>query len=261
MEDKMKRIIGLLCCMVFCSTAAANLSGSDDFNDNVMDPAKWSVLFGDALNETNGRLEYSGGSGETGAAWIWELNQGSYAQDWIAALSLFNSIGETALSNQEVSMGFVAFNGSPSDNLFSIALSIGDDAGGSNPYRLISTQAEVGNVQVLDHEAATTADALRLQIAFNASTKVLTSYYDSGDGLTVLTNYSIGSWGMTDSDVFTIALYGDSIDVTPISGEVYGDDFAVIPEPGTLALLGVALGGMLLARRRDRKNGITHTGL
>ena len=131
------------CCLVFCSTAAANLYGSDDFNDNVRDPAKWSVLFGDTLNETNGRLELAGGSGETGAAWRWDLNNGSYAQDWSAELSLFNSTDETALSNQEVSMGFVAYHGSPNDNLFSVALSVGDDAGGSNPYRVISTQAEV----------------------------------------------------------------------------------------------------------------------
>ena len=106
-----------------------------------------------------------------------------------------------------------------------------------------------------------TGNAFELQMAFDASTKVLTSYYDSGGGLTLLTNYSIGSWGMTDSDVFTIALYGDSIDVTPVSGEVYGDDFAAIPEPGTLALLGAGLAGMLLARRKDRKNNIPHSGV
>jgi hypothetical protein len=55
---------------------------------------------------------------------------------------------------------------------------------------------------------------------------------------------------MTDSDIFTLAIYGESIDVTPASSEAFGDNFVAIPEPGTLGLLGIAAGGMLLARSK-----------
>ena len=57
---------------------------------------------------------------------------------------------------------------------------------------------------------------------------------------------------MTDSDVFTAVVYSFSSDVSPASGEVYADNFVAIPEPGTLGLLGVAAGGLLLARCKKR---------
>ena len=257
----MKTMTVCCCCMVFCSGAFANLYGSDDFNDNVRDPAEWSVGLGDSLTETNTRLEYSGGSGETGSAWVWDLNKGSYVQNWAVSLDVVNSVDETTLSDQQIHFGLIALNPITADNTFSVGLSVVDDAEGSGPQRNIGTHVDVNHEPVFEHYVDTIETSLQLQISFDASAKVLTSYYDIGSGLTVLTNYNVSSWGMTDSDVFTLAIYGDSFDVTPLSGEVHGDNFAAIPEPGTLALLGVAFGGMLLARRRDRKSGIPHTGI
>jgi len=261
MEGKMKTLIVCFFSMVFCTSALANLHGSDDFNDNVMDPVRWSVGLGDSLTETNSRLEYSGGFGEAGGAWLWELNSGSYVQDWAVSLDVDNSVDEATLSDQQIHFGLIALNPETADNTFSVGLSVADDAGGSGPRRYIGTQADVNQEWVFSHEEETTETSLQLKISFDASAKVLTSYYDSGSGLTALTNFHVGSWGMTDSDVFTLAIYGDSTDVTAVSGEVFGDNFAAIPEPGTLALLGVALAGMLLARRKDRKINIPHSGV
>ena len=246
----MKKQVSLIYCLglLICSSSQANLSGSDDFNDNTMDPANWSILFGDGLNETNNRLELSG----FGGAWIWELNSGSYVQDWTVSLDVVNSVEESAMSNQETGFGFGAYTPGPFDNNFSVSLTAGDDAGGSSPYRRILTEAEDSHAQVLDHAVDTTTTLLQLQISFDASAKVFTSYYDSGGGLTALTNYNVSTWGMTDSDVFTIAIFGESLDASPASGEVYGDNFVAIPEPGTLGLLGVAAGGLLLARCKKR---------
>ena len=211
-----------------------------------MDPAKWSVLFGDGLNETNNRLELSG----FGGAWIWELNSGSYVQDWSMSIDVVNSGDATTLSNREVEYGFLALT--TNDYSFSAQLVVGDDAGGSNPYRHIGTDAENDTGNVLAHEMDTTATSLRLQISFDSSAKVFTSYYDSGGGLTALTNYNVSAWGMSDSDVFTIAVFGIGTGVSPASGEVFGDNFVAIPEPSTLGLLGVAAGGLFLARSKKR---------
>ena len=250
----MKILSVICCCLVLsCGNAVmANLSGSDDFNDNIIDPSKWTDLFRTPLTETNGRLEYSGGSGDVVESLQWQLNRGSYVQDWTVSLDVVNSVDISTMSNQEIGFGFLAFSPGPFENNFSIDLKAGDDAGGSNRYRRISTQAENSNVQVLDHAADTTATSLRLQISFDASAKVFTSYYDSGGGLTALTNYNVSAWGMSDRDVFAIAVFGIGYDVTPASGEVFGDNFVAVPEPGTLGLLGIAAGGLLLARCKKR---------
>ena len=251
----------LICCcwMVICSSALANLYGSDDFNDNVMDPAKWSVGLGDSLAETNSRLEYSGSSGEAASAWAWIANKGSYVNNWSVSIDTFISVDETSLSDQFVTYGLGV--SLPSDTIYSLELRVGDNDGGSNPYRYLWTAYDDGDQEVFQHQLPLSSTSTKMQISFDASTKVLSSHYDLGSGLTVLTNFDVSTLGMGVDDEFTILVVGWSQDVSPESGEVYGDNFAAIPEPSTLALLGVAFGGMLLARRRDRKIKIPHTGM
>lgn len=256
----MKLLSAICSCVALCSiNVLANLYGSDDFNDNTMDTAKWSSFLDDSLHETNGRLEYYGGTGEAGSAWVWELNTGSYVQDWTVALAVVNSVDETTLSDQFITVGLIALNPETYDNTFSVGLSAGDYAGGSGPRRDIYTSVDVNQEWVLEQDVETIATSLQLQISFDASAKVLTSYYDSGSGLSAVTNFHVGSWSMTDSDVFTIAVYGESFDVTPVSGEVYADNFGAVPEPGTLGLMIVGAGGLLLARekRRNRQRSIS----
>lgn len=248
----MKKQVCLIYCLglLLCSSSQANLSGSDDFNDNVMDPAKWSVGSGDSLTETNNRLEYSGGSGMADGAWAWIANKGSYVNNWSVSIDTFISVDEISLHDQFVTYGLGV--SLPSNTLYSLELRVGDSDGGSNPYRYLSTVYDDGDQEVFQHHFPLSAFSTKMQISFDASTKVLTSYYDLGSGMTVLTNYDVSTLGMDVGDEFTILVVGWSQDVSPASGEVYGDNFAAIPEPGTLALLGVALGAMLLARsKRD----------
>ena len=248
----MKKQVCLIYCLglLICSSSQANLSGSDDFDDNVMDPAKWLVALGDSLTETNSRLEYSGSSVEASSAWAWKLNSGSYVQDWAVSLDVVNSVNEATLSDQFITYGLGVPD--PLNGIFSLELRVGEDGGPSDPYRYLSTAYDDGDNEVFQHQLPLSSDSVRLQISFDASAKVLTSYYDAGGGMTVLTNYDASTWVMDDGDEFTIAVLGWSKDVSPVSGEVFGDNFVAIPEPGTLGLLGVAAGGLLLARCKKR---------
>jgi hypothetical protein len=218
---------------------------------NTMDPAKWSAVLGNSLTETNNRLEYSGGSGEADGAWAWIANKGSYVNNWSVSIDTFISVDEISLNDQFLTYGLgvvsPAFNG-----IFSLELRVGDNDGGSNPYRYLSTAYDDGEDEVFQHQFPLSSDSVRLQVSFDASAKVLTSHYNTGGGMAVLTNYDASTWGMGDGDEFTIVVLGWSQDVLPASGEVFGDNFVAIPEPGTLGLLGVAAGGLLLARRKKR---------
>lgn len=249
-----KNIIICFSMLLSCSTVLANLSGTDDFNDNTMDPAKWSVLgfAGSSFSEANSHLENLGGPGDTGGAWEWTPNHGSYVDDWSISIDVVNSLDETSLSDQRIGFGLVVWDESPFINNFSHSLSVGDDAGGSNPWRRIKTDAEESGVQVFNQQTAVSEQSVYLQISFDASAKILTSSFDIGSGLTTLTNYNIAGWGMTDSDVFTVAVYGSGVDVSS-SGQAYGDNFVAVPEPGTLGLLVVAAVGLLLARGNKRE--------
>lgn len=249
----------LCCCMAVCGAVRADLSGSDNFNDNVRDPAKWSVFMGDSLNETNHRLEFTCDDGpEVVGVWEWVLNGAGYAQSWSISLDAHSSIDENSLSNQSISFGLLAFFNDPGV-YFDVNLQVGDDAAGGNPYRIVSTEAESSTGPGLDYGIPISADNTALQLSFDAGTKDFTGWYDTGGGMTAATNFNTGSWGMTDSDLFTVVIYGLSSDLAVASGEVYGDNFAAVPEPGTSGML--LAGGTLLAslhlRKRRRMNART----
>jgi hypothetical protein len=247
-----KSIIVFCFCVFCCGVGMANLYGSDDFNDNVLDPAKWSAASdaGASISEVNSRLEYAGGgAGYVGAHCVWIQNTGSYVNDWSVLLNVMNAVDESSLSNQEVDywIGIVT----PSlPGIFALEFSVGDDGDGSSPYRQIETTYDDGDNEIFHHHVPTALDSARLQISFDASAKVFTSYYDSGGGMIALTNYDVSTWGMSDSDEFFAVVGGGATDASAVSGEVYGDNFEAIPEPGTLGLLAVAAGGLLLARNK-----------
>ena len=242
----------LFFCLLCSMPVWANLSGTDDFNDNAMDASKWSVFLGDSLNETNSRLEFaSAAEPESIGVWEWILNDAGYVQDWSISLDAFNSIDEDGLSDQSISFGILAFYNDPGV-YFDVNLQIGDDVTGGNPYRIISTEVESSTGPGIDYGIPVSSLGAGLKISFDAASKNFTGYYDIGDGLTMTTNFNTGAWGMSDSDVFTVVIYGLSSDLAVSSGEVFGDNFTAIPEPGTLGLLAAAAAGLLLPRCRKR---------
>src|SRR4051812_29119458 len=74
--------------LVFAVECQAQFNGTDDFNDNVKDSARWGSDFsqgGGLFTENNARLEFTTigipSSSALGAR-PWVLNFGSYTQDW-----------------------------------------------------------------------------------------------------------------------------------------------------------------------------------
>ena len=153
--------------------------------------------------------------------------------------------------NQRQWIGILAFYSDPGV-YFDVNLQIGDDAAGGNPYRIISTEVESSTGGGIDYGIPVSALSAGLHISFYAASKDFTGYYDIGGGLTVTTNFNTDAWGMSDGDVFTVVIYGLSSGLSISSGEVFGDNFVAVPEPGTLGLLGVAAGGLLFARCKKR---------
>ena len=110
-----------------------------------------------------------------------------------------------------------------------------------------------------------------LRLDFNASTKVISSFYDidGSDGQNWIYHGSFGidgndgvtgnfDWEMSDGDAFRVAVEANSVDVVITSGTVFAENFLAIPEPRSV--ITVSMGLCLLAllykppnRQSDRK--------
>lgn len=250
--------------LLFASAnSRANFSGSDDFNDNSQDLAKWGAEFGygtptGVLTETSGRLEFTSvGTGSTYQGRSWKLNLGSYTSDWDIQLDTF------VISDSGVDGGIgFGLDIIPTGNN-SFYVGIEHDNFGQAPeyysYRGMTTGMPLDEVFSSN---ATNEGAVRIN--FNATTKVITTYYDStgpSDGYLWTEGASYGiagsggstantNWGMSDSDTFTAYAFGYSFGAAASAGQTYGDNFLAVPEPSCLVLL---LAGPLLLFRRTRR--------
>lgn len=215
--------------MLCCGTALAELGGSDDFNDNVRDPAKWQLYALDLLSETNGHLEFtSAGFGHEQGTWIWNLNAGSYTQDWVVVVDAVNSCAPISVGNAII--GIAVANSSDFSDVFlaqfvAIVVPIASSGWSING---------IPNWAVANHPVST--NAIRLKIAFDSTAKVLSSSYDSGSGFTALTNLYVGGWTMTDTDTFTVAIDGQSDTYAVSPGDLYADNFRALTLPYSAAI-------------------------
>jgi hypothetical protein len=234
-----------------------NLVGSDNFDDNFKDPTKWgadSVLGSGVLTETNGRLEYSVASsdGVDQSSRPWILNQGSYDANWSVQVDL--GLSEFALSGFEfLTMGMSIINAD--DSLDRLIVSLAQTSGSRHYFVRATEDSPVG----VDTVVATTSLLAALRVTFNAADKTLTVEYDDDAGaggynwtpIVVVDVDSVGlDWSMSSGSAFNVALFGNSMDVVVPSGSAFADNFRVIPEPVSLAMLAPLT--LLAVRRRQR---------
>ena len=223
---EMKILIVYCSCMLLCCSAVmAELNGSDDFNDNIRDPAKWTVI-DPLLSETNNRLEFtSTGVGDEDGAWVWTPNSGSYTQDWTVTVDANNY--STPSQNQWSHVGVFALNSTDDADFFGTALGVDTENG-----CIVLGGGEVDGTEHWDLRLAT-AQSATLRISYDATAQKLSSSFDAGDGFISLTNFKVIDWSMNSNDTFIIAIAGFSEGgFTITSGEMYFDNFEAVTLPG-----------------------------
>jgi hypothetical protein len=217
--------IGILVLATAVSLEAANLIGSDDFNDNSVDPA-WTVFFADpgpAFTETNQRLEYTNPSGEKYIGWRWYGNVLSAAQDWAIEIDFawlvdFGSLG--AGQDADFQLGFET----PTDG-FGLKFIV-DQFG----FALLTQEFDIATDTTVfsDYQyIGTAASQITMRVSFDADTETFTSAYSTGGCFTTLTNRSVSSWGLSAADVLIPIIGIDNVNVPVAAGEAFADNFEI----------------------------------
>ena len=238
--------------VLLVSSAATRISfaaigGSDDFNDNSKNTAKWGgdLLSGGVLTETGGELRYTAAStAESQAYRPWILNSATYDTSWEVVLDLKNSFTPTAIG-KVTSIGMEVFPPGTSYNK-SVYLELYSSSSGGLPLRRGFVSALSVNDEEVGHEDNVTGSQTgSIRLKYNPSSHVLTSYYDAdgstnGYSWTQLSSFGISgmsgsdgnaSWGMSGNQAFQIAIYGYSLNTTVTSGQMGADNFSATTSP------------------------------
>ena len=224
------------------------LNVCDDFNDNLKDTNLWGsdVIIPEGyglLTETNGRLEFTKSSGTNSALVMrpWILNYGSYTQNWEAQIDA--SVPQLGFPESTFGLGVTSGTNVNSNNRFSMQLF---ESSSETPPRffLMRFGVEGGNFNRVA-QLATPSTFAGLRIAFDASTKVLSAFYDedgpnNGYAWTLLGSTNISTaWRMSSTDVFCVFVQGRAeADVVASADNLFGDNFctALGPTPLTLEI-------------------------
>ncbi len=242
-DNTMKKLLSILS-IALLATSAFAFYGTDDFNDNSMDSDKWFAA-SSGLTETGGRLEYSKGTGF--ASWGWDQNEGSYLQDWSVEIDVYSALSPSGWTDQAVMFGLDLQGPNPPADRFELWFEIGNETGFGD-YRSVFAQA--GNDGDSEVEFAMGSNnSVKLGLSFNAATKLVSAAYDIGSGYVGLTTFDASDWNWTaELDTFSLYVNGSS-DVSISSGDIYGDNFAAVPEPATALLMGITGLGLLIKKR------------
>ena len=253
-------IFALLLCAL-PGTSHANLSGSDNFNDNSKDPTKWGTDFipdtgstAGTLTETNLRLEYTaaGASAKERIARPWIANTGSYTSDWSVLIDV-NVPNLTLGVGQRIQFGLGVQNAANLTDTMSLDLRLDGTTG-----RVFHTSLTTNGVDVgpnVSSATALTLATIRIRYAA-ASTTLLADFAVVGSSS--FTNFdsrdvAAAGWGMNGSSAFNVGVFGGSNGslVVASSDNLSGDNFVATPEPTTLAL--AAIGALVLLGRNTRR--------
>ena len=235
------------------ATTFAAFIGSDDFNDNSKDLAKWGTDIttgGAALTETNSRLEYTtnGALSNETAFRPWVANSGSYTSNWTLQIDV-NLPTLTLAVDQTYLFGLVVRNGDDSSDLFGSALELGGT-------RHFLSFFHIDGVNQGEVKSTTTSTSATVRIRYAATGTTLFAEFDAdgavgGYNFTTFDSRNIASWNMTGASVFQGTVNGASEGNLAITSanNVAGDNFQAAPEPSSVILF--LSGAALCLRRRS----------
>ncbi len=241
-------------------SGAVTLAGSDDFDDNLVDPALWGADLGSGtFSEINQRLEYTvSPAADALPIRPWILSPASYDEDWSIQLDIH--IGNVLLPSdgQDLLLGIAITNG-PSTAALNIEF---ENIAGTllRGFHAVN-EGLGGGPEVM--VASTTTDGAG-QLTFNGVTKELRYWYDDdgstgGYAWTLFQTVDLDSpgtdWGLSTGANLSIVIFAESHGIAVASGDAFGDNFSVIPEPASAWLLGAGLlvlgGSRRMAARRN----------
>lgn len=240
----------LISSLLFAGIAQGAINGSDDFNDDVKDLAKWGSAIdvgGSALTETAQRLEYTSGStSAVQSSYLpWALNRATYDTNWEITLDVTNGATPSA-TNAFTNIGLEIFPpDTRSRSLYTEIVSYNNS--GSNVQRAFDAELLDGSNSLGYRSEPLSGPSGALRITFDAATKVLTFYRDSNgsaDGYQWVkhSSYGVGgaggetgrgSWGMSGSDQFQVNIYGRSQNMIVTGGTMYADNFSAFSGTST----------------------------
>lgn len=243
-------------------TSMAQIAGSDNFNDNSKDTAKWGtdvISGGAAFLETNARLEYRVATPDAFGDDVerpWVLNTARVTDAFDVILDVFNNASPAGsnyvsvalelknLENEEDTLYLELFRGGPSTD-------------GKGFLAVLSSAAAQGEVLPLtfptNHPTVTTG-CVRLN--YNPSTQIFTAFYDtdgSGNGYQwqVYGSFGVGAagggstrnspWQLTQNLGFQIGVAAYSSGQVVGSGSVYADNFSATTLSNNADLSALAL--------------------
>jgi hypothetical protein len=225
------------------STSVAPFAGGDNFNSGNLD--KWGIFFrfsgtnGDlALDNANGRLQFTKAAGAGSGVRGWDgdpasagnRTTASFATSWVADVTVTNTA--TAGSGEFVTAGIEISSGSASGYS---ALMLGN--GGYIRAEGAGTAAATVN--------GVPTSGVRLRLAWNATTQILTASFSTDNGATYTTAKTFSpatEWpaGVAGAGFF-IDLFGNSNAAAAIgAGTVHLDNFAVAATSATTTIYTVA---------------------
>lgn len=258
--------IALTAILTHTTSYGSNFNGSDDFNDNSKDLAKWGTdaifdpgVGSGTLTETSQVIQYtaSGSFSTEELARPWIANTGSFTSDW--SLQLDVNVPTLSLSaGQRIEFGLGVTNGDDPTDSFRLSLRLDSAAGRVFHSNLMINGVDQPSGPV---DSATLLTSATIRIRYDAASTTLFAEYGAVGGNTFTTfdsrNITTAGWNMTASSVFDASVGGKSRGglVITSANNVSGDNFIAVPEPSTLVSL--ALGATLLSltfRRRRSHN-------